>query len=120
MSDIRTHSKTAWDIASRYSSVLASETRDLAAAIDVAIGTETEGLVSECFALAAGACHGGRGDEGGNWRCNYQDEIERLRGVLEGIAEYWNGSPDSAVNAIETVVERAEAALSQHNHTDSK
>lgn len=39
------------------------------------------------------------------------DEIARLRGVLEGIAEYWNGSPNSAVNAIETVVERTEAAL---------
>lgn len=34
MSDLRQHSETAWRIASRYSSVLASETRDLAAAID--------------------------------------------------------------------------------------
>jgi hypothetical protein len=31
---MRTFSDTAWDIASRYSDVLASETRDLAAAID--------------------------------------------------------------------------------------
>jgi len=34
---LREHSKTAWGIASRYSSLLASETRDLAAAIDEAL-----------------------------------------------------------------------------------
>lgn len=34
MSEIRKHSPEAWEIASRYSGVLASETRDLAAEID--------------------------------------------------------------------------------------
>jgi hypothetical protein len=38
--DPHVYSKTAWDIASRYSSVLASETRDLAAAIDTALASQ--------------------------------------------------------------------------------
>jgi hypothetical protein len=38
------HSKVAWDIASRYSDILASETRDLAAAIDVAIANKVEDI----------------------------------------------------------------------------
>lgn len=36
------YSKTAWDIASRYSDVLASETRDLAAQIDEALAVQRE------------------------------------------------------------------------------
>lgn len=44
------HSKTAWDIASRYSAVLASETRDLAGAIDKAIADERE----RCAEIAEG------------------------------------------------------------------
>jgi hypothetical protein len=39
---MREHSPTAWNIASRYSSVLASETRDLAAHIDAALARERE------------------------------------------------------------------------------
>ena len=39
---MREHSKEAWEIASRYSHVLASETRDLAAAIDAALDGERE------------------------------------------------------------------------------
>lgn len=39
---MRQHSETAWKIASLYSHVLASETRDLAAHIDVAIAAERE------------------------------------------------------------------------------
>ena len=35
MSEIRIHSEEAWNIAIKYSHVLASETRDLAAHIDV-------------------------------------------------------------------------------------
>lgn len=38
-------------------------------------------------------------------------ENERLRGVLESIVDYWNGSPESAVNAIEEVEFRASSAL---------
>jgi hypothetical protein len=34
-----------------------------------------------------------------------------MRVALEGIREYWNGAPESAVDAIETVVERACATL---------
>jgi hypothetical protein len=37
MSEMRKHSETAWNIASLYSHYLASETRDLAAHIDVAL-----------------------------------------------------------------------------------
>lgn len=36
------YSETAWKIASLYSAILASETRDLAAHIDVAIAAERE------------------------------------------------------------------------------
>ncbi|WP_378952253.1 hypothetical protein [Mesorhizobium sp. ANAO-SY3R2] len=36
---------------------------------------------------------------------------EALRDVLIGITEYWNGAPESAVDAIETVIDRAHAAL---------
>lgn len=36
------HSKAAWGIASRYSNILASETRDLARHIDAAIAIERE------------------------------------------------------------------------------
>lgn len=39
MSDLREHSEAAWRIASRYSHVLASETRDLAAAIDAELAS---------------------------------------------------------------------------------
>jgi hypothetical protein len=38
----------------------------------------------------------------------------KLADVLEGITEYWNGSPDSAVDAIETVIERAAVALADY------
>ena len=36
-------------------------------------------LENENFALAANQCHDGYGDEYGNHRCRYQDEIEALR-----------------------------------------
>lgn len=39
---MKEHSEMAWKIASGYSRVLASETRDLAAQIDAAIGNERE------------------------------------------------------------------------------
>lgn len=39
---MKEHSKEAWEIASRYSAVLASETRDLAAHIDKALQAERE------------------------------------------------------------------------------
>ena len=39
---MREHSEAAWNIAGLYSSVLASETRDLAAHIDAAIAAERE------------------------------------------------------------------------------
>lgn len=42
------HSETAWKIASLYSRVLASETRDLAAHIDVAIAAERERCAKVC------------------------------------------------------------------------
>lgn len=43
---MREHSETAWKIASLYSTVLASETRDLAAHIDVALKAERERCAS--------------------------------------------------------------------------
>lgn len=52
---MREHSTTAWDIASKYSHVLASETRDLAAWIDKAIADER----AACAALVE--ADGGRG-----------------------------------------------------------
>lgn len=39
---MRVHSDTAWNIASKFSHVLASETRDLAAHIDIALAAERE------------------------------------------------------------------------------
>ena len=48
MSEIRKHSNAAWRIASQYSAVLASETRDLAATIDA--------LIDECATIGAVTC----------------------------------------------------------------
>ncbi len=39
-------------------------------------------LNKECSTLSAGMCHGGYGDEGGSWRCKYQDRIEALEAEL--------------------------------------
>lgn len=44
-----------------------------------------ERLQEENFALAAGQCQKGYSDEGGNYRCGHQDEIERLTEVLRQI-----------------------------------
>lgn len=49
------HSETAWKIASLYSNVLASETRDLAAHIDAALAAERE----RCAKLTEGFFYGG-------------------------------------------------------------
>lgn len=46
---------------------------------------EIERLRKENFALASGMCHDGYGDEGGSWRCKYQDEIERLSAALHAL-----------------------------------
>jgi hypothetical protein len=44
-SHMKEHSAAAWQVASIYSSILASETRDLAAHVDIAIGAaRIEGL----------------------------------------------------------------------------
>jgi hypothetical protein len=40
-------------------------------------------------------------------------EVARLREVLEGIAEYWNGAEGSAVDAAEECRYRADAALAE-------
>jgi len=50
---MREHSKTAWSIASRYSAVLASETRDLAAQIDAAIQPYAKALAQSQAGLEA-------------------------------------------------------------------
>lgn len=42
---MRQHSKEAWDVASKFADALASETRDLAACIDVALAAERERCV---------------------------------------------------------------------------
>jgi hypothetical protein len=42
MAELTIYSDTAWSIASRYSHVLASETRDLAAHIDFALNAQRE------------------------------------------------------------------------------
>ena len=49
---MKQHSETAWKIASLYSGVLASETRDLAAHIDKAIAGAREEAISECAEIA--------------------------------------------------------------------
>lgn len=41
------------------------------------------------------------------------EEVARLRGVLEGICEYWNGGAESALDAIQEVERRAAEALTQ-------
>lgn len=50
------------------------------------------------------------------------DTIDALRAKLEvamaelqGIVEYWNGAPESAVDAIETVADRAHSCLAHLN-----
>jgi hypothetical protein len=43
-------------------------------------------LETENFALAAGLCHDGYGDESGRWRCKYQDRIKELEEALEPFA----------------------------------
>ena len=42
MTELRIHSKEAWNVASKFSHVLASSTRDLAAHIDLALAAERE------------------------------------------------------------------------------
>ncbi|MFZ1975780.1 MAG: hypothetical protein WAU89_23260 [Candidatus Acidiferrales bacterium] len=39
---------------------------------------ETRALQAEAFSLAASQCHGGYGDNHGNWRCKYQDDLAKL------------------------------------------
>lgn len=48
---MRQHSKTAWDIANKYGHVLGSETRDLAANIDVAIRAERTACADIALAI---------------------------------------------------------------------
>ena len=81
---MKEHSKTAWDIAIKYGAMLGSETRDLAAHIDVAIAAKD----AEIERMTA---------ERDQWMCNSrenkliaeqldkrtQDEIKRLRSALE-------------------------------------
>lgn len=55
---MRVHSDTAWNIASKFSHVLASETRDLAAHIDIALAAER----ARCADIAA-SIDSGRGNE---------------------------------------------------------
>ena len=56
MSNMRIYSDTAWEIASKYSNVLASETRDLAAWIDKALADEREAcaVVADTYSQVAG------------------------------------------------------------------
>ena len=46
--------------------------------------------------------------------CDHEEleaENKRLREALEHIKEYWNGNPESAVDAIEEAIHTAEEAL---------
>jgi hypothetical protein len=55
---MKIHSDTAWDIASKFSYVLASETRDLAALVDGALAAERErcaALMEVCKMFTAAA-----------------------------------------------------------------
>ncbi len=73
MTELRQHSELAWNIASTFSHVLASETRDLAAHIDVAFA----GLVAD-LAL----CQTHRDNDNKRLReiiKAQQGEIERLK-----------------------------------------
>ncbi len=38
-------------------------------------------------------------------------KLEVAKAALQGIVEYWNGAPESAVDAIETVADRAHNCL---------
>jgi Restriction alleviation protein Lar len=60
---MRQHSETAWNIASRYSAVLASETRDLATAIDEALRANAQAALP------------GRTDREGGWNAARAIEI---------------------------------------------
>jgi hypothetical protein len=51
---MRIHGDTAWEIASKYSHVLASETRDLAAWIDKALTGEREACAELANSIGSG------------------------------------------------------------------
>ena len=64
---------------------------------------EVERLKTENSVFAANQCHAGYGDERGNHRCRYQDEVKRLekekralcreiRDIFEG--EGWDGADE--------------------------
>lgn len=44
--------------------------------------TDTTSRDDELASLAASQCHGGYGDESGNWRCKYQDRIKQLEAFI--------------------------------------
>ena len=46
-----------------------------------------DALRAECFALAADQCHAGYGDEWGNHRCKYQDEIAAIKSREDALRE---------------------------------
>lgn len=48
---------------------------------------QRDALAAENVSLAASQCHKGYGDDHGNWRCNYQDEIVRLAARLKEAVE---------------------------------
>jgi hypothetical protein len=57
---IRVHSDTAWNLASKFSGVLASETRDLAALIDALLVAERErcAKIADAYVRACGSVNG--------------------------------------------------------------
>lgn len=77
---MREHSPTAWRIASLYSKFLASETRDLAAHIDIAIAHERE----RCAKIAEGYSNAKPGDicevMAGDWQAG-------IAGAIRGVGQ---------------------------------
>jgi len=63
---------------------LCADRAKIVAFATTALQAENARLQQENFALAADQCHSGYGDEWGNHRCKYQDELARLRKAHNG------------------------------------
>lgn len=76
-------------------------------------------LENENFALAANQCHQGAGDEYGNHRCGYQDQIEYWKGIVRDcieVAEVGFGKPTKISRAdAQNYIDRIKSAKEKLN-----
>ncbi|UXY13826.1 ead/Ea22-like family protein [Chitiniphilus purpureus] len=77
----------------------------------LALLDELDATKRECSALAANSCHRGYGDDYGNHRCEYQDQISALREQLT--------ASQAEVARLREAMERASATLAELNDLPS-